>query len=229
MCSMIIKFFLFLLILQISNAERTYNSFTNFFELTKIIESNVLAGKSNNITFVELAQIFEDSCLEPGGLLLNKLRRICIPQEHRRLIQYPPTFNLSDFWTHWKYYTPTNLIIDIYNIQVVEIDVNTLTISIYLEMTWKDPRPVLLARTTFENIYLGMDDEKEIWSPQIEIRSNKMWQNRQGNELKLRKLSYGAKMVKSFDLTTKVKCEMDFQTFPFDKHECNLEVIIEHP
>ena len=29
---------------------------------------------------------------------------------------------------------------------------------------------------------------------------------------------------KRFDLSTMIKCDMDFQKFPFDKHICNLEV-----
>ena len=56
--------------------------------------------------------------------------------------------------------------------------------------------------------------------------------NRQGEEIALtRRCSNieclrkgGITGYKNVQLTTKVRCEMDFQTFPFDKHGCNLEV-----
>ena len=34
----------------------------------------------------------------------------------------------------------------------------------------------------------------------------------------------GAMASKNYIFNTLVKCEMDFQTFPFDQHTCNLEV-----
>ena len=33
-------------------------------------------------------------------------------------------------------------------------------------------------------------------------------------------------LTKTFSLLTTVKCKMDFQNFPFDKHTCNIEVSI---
>ena len=169
--------FIFVLLLHISNASKaskageTHNNLTNFFELAKTFASNYEAEKPNNITFVQLARIFEDSCKEPGGLLLSKLR-ICIPVEHKWLIQYPPTMKLSDIFREcWSCNTPTNMTVKISNVQVIEIDVHTLTISMYLLMTWEDQRPVLMTWTALETIYLGIDDEKEIWFPQIKIRS----------------------------------------------------------
>ena len=225
---MITKSFILVLLLHISNASNageTHNNLTNFFELTKTFESNVLAGKTNNITYVELTRIFEDSCLEPGGLLFSK-RRICIPQEHRRLIQYPPSTKLSDLSRDWC--TPTNLTIEIKGVEVVEIDVHTLTINMLLQTTWKDPRPVLMTWTPYEEINLGMDEEKEIWSPRIGIWSNKMSENRQLKGFYLKKSSnsttYGAEVFQSFSITTKVEFAMDLLNFPFDKHTFNLEV-----
>ena len=225
---MIAKSFIFVLLLHISNASKageTQNNLTKFFELAKTFQNNVLAGKTNNITTVHLARIFEKSCFETGGLLLSK-KRICIPEEDRFLIQYPPSMKLSDLSRDW--YTPTILTIVIGSVEVVEIDVHTLTISMILKITWKDQRPVLMTWTPYEKINLGMDEEKEIWSPRIGIWSKKMSENKQLKGFNLKKSSnsttYGAEVFKSFFITTKVKCAMDFQTFPFDKHECNLKV-----
>ena len=225
---MITKSFTFVLLFHISNASNageTHNSLTNFLELAKIFQINVLAGKTNNITAVELARIFEKSCLETDGLLLSKLR-ICIPEEDKFLIQYPPSMKLSDLSRDWC--TPTNLTIEIKGVEVVEIDVGTLTISMVLQTTWKDPRPVLMTWTPYEEINLGMDEEKEIWSPRIGIWSKKMSENRQLKGFYLKKSSnsttYGAEVFQSFDITTKVKFAMDLLNFPFDKHTFNLEV-----
>ena len=233
---MITKSFIFLLLLHISNAsyaEETHNNLTNFLKLAKTFESNHKAGKHNDITYVQLAKKFEDSCLEPGGLLLSK-KRICIPEEHKLLIQYPPTMNWGDLQKcSWcsecsQCYTPTILNFTIGSVEVVEIDVDALTISMNLKTFWKDQRPVLMTRTSLEIIHLGMDEEKEIWLPRIGIWSNRMSQNIQRKQFCLRKSSnsttYGAEVLKDFSITTKVKCAMDFQTFPFDKHSCILEV-----
>ena len=212
--SMVTKLFIFMLLLQVSNAGQTYNNLTNYFQIEKSYFSN-----NNNFTVVQLAEIFKKSCLEPGGVLLSK-SRICIPAEHEWLSQYPPTTTTVWFWKLFS--SPVNMTIEIYNIQVVEIDV-------HLVVTWEDNRPVLFTLTSLEVIYLGMDDEKEIWSPKIGIRSNMVSKNIQGKEIGLARpwlWRYGANITNSFYLTTKVKCEMDFQTFPFDNHVCNLEVII---
>ena len=86
--SMITKILIFVLLLHLSNAGETHNNLTNFFELKKTFESNFKANRTN-----ELARIFEKSCSDTGGLLLGK-KRICIPQEDKFLIQYPPTIKL---------------------------------------------------------------------------------------------------------------------------------------
>ena len=221
---MITKSFILVLLLHISNASNageTHNNLTNFFELKKTFESNFKANRTN-----ELARIFEKSCSDTGGLLLGK-KRICIPQEDKFLIQYPPTMKWSDLSRDWCC-TPTILNFIIGSVEVVEIDVDALTIYMNLRITWKDQRPVLMTWTPNEKVYLGMDEEKEIWSPMIGIWSNKMSENKQGKEFSLKKSSNsttnGAEGFQRFYLTTKVKCAMDFQTFPFDKHICNLEV-----
>ena len=84
-----------------------------------------------------------------------------------------------------------------------------------------------------EAIYLSTSEEKEIWSPQIVVGSNMVSQDREGEEIALTikcgkieclRKKGGVIGSKNVQLTAKVRCEMDFQTFPFDKHICNIEV-----
>ena len=106
-----------------------------------------------------------------------------------------------------------------------------------LAITWDDHRLQLDTEKQRETVYLSTNEEKEIWSPQIVVGSNMVSQDRQGEEIALtRRCSNieclrkgGITGYKNVQLTTKVRCEMDFQTFPFDKHVCNLEVSILHP
>ena len=70
------------------------------------------------------------------------------------------------------------------------------------------------------------DEQKEIWSPQIGIRTRMVSQNEQGLGFGVYKTS-GWRwpwVSRKVDLTTKVKCPMNFQNFPFDNHSCKLEV-----
>ena len=70
-----------------------------------------------------------------------------------------------------------------------------------------------------------MMDEKQFWSPQIKIGNNMVWKNKEEQEFGLMKNFLLTKLgIKKFYLSTTVKCDMDFQTFPFDRHVCNLEV-----
>ena len=72
-----------------------------------------------------------------------------------------------------------------------------------------------------------MEEQKQIWSPKIVIGTNMMSETKQAEEIEV---NYPCKewcwesLVKTFFLHTTVKCEMDFQTFPFDNHTCNIEV-----
>ena len=107
-------------------------------------------------------------------------------------------------------------------------------VSMDLAITWNDPRLHLNTEKQEEAVYLSTHEEKEIWSPQIVVGSNMVSQDRQGEEIALNQRCWneecmkkgGVRGTKNVQLTTKIRCEMDFQTFPFDKHICNLEVSI---
>ena len=70
---------------------------------------------------------------------------------------------------------------------------------------------------------LSEDDQKQIWSPSFGIATNLMSETKKAEEMKV---SYWLKvcLMKSYYLITTVRCEMNFQTFPFDSHTCNIEV-----
>ena len=68
-----------------------------------------------------------------------------------------------------------------------------------------------------------LNGDKRIWSPEIVIGTNMVSQVKNG-EVSVAKDSGGILASKDLILNTQVKCEMDYQTFPFDKHICYLEV-----
>ena len=96
----------------------------------------------------------------------------------------------------------------------------------YLSIGWTDPRLKLYRVTEkLEKFYQAEGEQRKIWSPQIIIGANKVFQNKQGLEYGLSKTGRSPALVyKNVHLTTKVKCQMDFPYFPFDKHTCILQV-----
>ena len=120
---------------------------------------------------------FKKSCQESGesnGLLLSN-PLICIPGWCKSIIKYRPTkkeINLID--------------ISMSKIEVIDIDVNTLTISMRQLIRWKDSRFQLFTDSTEEStiedlemFHLSEDEQKGIWSPQIAIGTNKVLQTEQ--------------------------------------------------
>ena len=168
---------------------------------------------------------FKKSCQESGesnGLLLSN-PLICIPGWCKSIIKYRPTkkeINLID--------------ISMSKIEVIDIDVNTLTISMRQLITWKDSRFKLFTDSTeqtttedLEMFHLSEDEFNGIWSPQIAIGTNKVSQTEQnlkcGMVKKVWKSWKWAEVRKHIDLIAKVKCK-DLTSFPFDKHLCTFEV-----
>ena len=86
-----------------------------------------------------------------------------------------------------------------------------------LSVRWKDSRMRL-----YRN-WLSLNGDKRIWSPEIVIWSPMVSQVNNG-EVYVTQDSGGILVSKDLSLNTQVKCEMDYQTFPFDKHICYLEV-----
>ena len=113
---------------------------------------------------------------------------------------------------------------------------HTIRISMSLKVNWNDKRVSVIAGS--ESIYLSTKDQKRIWSPHLVIASNKITLKKEEEEFILKKKSddpiyftfaidNSARASKNYiSVTTLVKCEMNFQTFPFDQHTCKLEVCI---
>ena len=113
---------------------------------------------------------------------------------------------------------------------------HTIRISMSLRVNWNDKRVSVIAGA--QSIYLSTKDQKRIWSPSIAITSNKISLKIEEEEFILKKKSddptystfaidNGAIASKNYiSVTTLVKCEMNFQIFPFDQHTCKLEVCI---
>ena len=202
------KFVIFLLLFQFSNA----GPFKRCLDQKQVINTTSL----NN---------FEKSCKESGeskdGLLLSN-SMICIPSLCKRIMHAKPR----------KYKNMIlNLNIEMSSVEVIEIGLKTMTISMHLSITWTDPRFLLFRSTeNLEKFYLSKDEQKGIWSPQIVVGTKKLLQNEIEMEFGVHKKSNQKSkknvisVTKKVDLTVKVKCELDFQLFPFDKHVCKLEV-----
>ena len=70
---------------------------------------------------------------------------------------------------------------------------------------------------------MSEEDQKQVWSPRIVIGTNMMSKSKEAEEIEVSMWPLNS-LVKTFYLLTTVKCEMNFQTFPFDNHTCNIEV-----
>ena len=199
------KFVIFLLLFQFSNA----GPFKRCLDQKQVINTTSL----NN---------FEKSCKESGeskdGLLLSN-SMICIPSLCKRIMHAKPR----------KYKNMIlNLNIEMSSVEVIEIGLKTMTISMHLSITWTDPRFLLFRSTeNLEKFYLSKDEQKGIWSPQIVVGTKKLFKNELQLEFGVYKIFPKGKAIsvtKKIDLTAKVKCQLDFQLFPFDRHLCKLEV-----
>ena len=210
---MIRKILIFMLLLQLCKAydwKKTHHG--KCYQDAKTIDIT-------NIT------TFKKSCQESGPsngfLLSNPL--ICIPGWCKSIIKYRPTkkeINLID--------------ISMSKIEVIDIDVNTLTISMRQLITWKDSRFKLFTDSTeqtttedLEMFHLSEDEFNGIWSPQIAIGRNKLSQTEQNLKCGMGKKVYEnwvrVEVRKQIDLIAKVKCKY-LTSFPFDKHLCTFEV-----
>ena len=118
-----------------------------------------------------------------------------------------------------KHHGKTELNITLSNVQIIEIGSNEITVSMNTMISWYDKRLIIGVVTAL----LSEDDQKQIWSPKFGIGTNLMSETKKAEEMEVR---YGWEvfLVESYYLITTVRCELDFQTFPFDNHTCNIEV-----
>ena len=149
-----------------------------------------------------------ETCLNEGGEKLSN-GKACIPRKHLTYIQWDPV-NPGK----------TEIQIRLSNVQVIDIGSNVITVSMNTRIKWKDHRLELGVK----KVILSMEDQKQLWSPNIVIGTNMMSKSKEDDEFQVKKYANETTIYHSFYLHTTVKCEMDFQKFPFDKHNCYIEV-----
>ena len=157
-----------------------------------------------------------ESCKNEGGQLFGPGDTLCTPKLRVGfLFDHPPS----------KFTTTGIEEIDIKmsKVEIIEIGVQTFTVSMHLKVSWLEDR--LFFNTKYPGqeaiIYLNKEHQQQIWSPQIVIGTNMMSQTKQGEKFGV---GDGTESFYSYYLTTTVKCEMDYQSFPFDKHICDIMV-----
>ena len=99
------------------------------------------------------------------------------------------------------------------------------TLSLYLEMSWVDPRLKYDPGTS--HVTLHPDNIQKIWRPDIFFRNEK------GSSLSTRpslsnsvlKIHPDRRIFLSRKLETTLRCKMKFHAFPFDKQYCPLDII----
>ena len=167
---------------------------------------------------------WEQMCTMYGGILVDHWQKICIPEDQRRWIQLnPATFDTDGKMKSLK----TEVRISLSKIEIIEIADLTVSLNMDVRIDWYDYR-LSLKSEGIEKIYLGEEEQKQIWSPQILIASNVKSESRKDKLLAFSENPYYStpriEAMKKFSLSTEIKCDMDFRNFPFDEHICYLEV-----
>ena len=173
-------------------------------------------------------------------ILVNDGGDICIPNKYFDKLQFIPSEVIMDERLDIE-------IINIVDFQIIEIGTNELTLSMNIFIHWHDNRLFLTSPGQNSDwIYLSTDNKKRIWSPNLVISNHMFSKTKEGEEFALMNTGYSAVdliqnynsstpivtvleevsnlAMKTFYLSTKIKCDMDFKNFPFDEHVCNLEV-----
>ena len=159
-------------------------------------------------------------CKDDGGEFLDRWKRICIPKMFLGYLLYNP----SPDWTAWK---KTSVNLEVSNLQIIKIGDDTITLTMIMEMTWYENRLKINTQGfgfSFQMISLSKEEQDQVWSPHIVMKNNAVSMSKEGEQFTLMSLWGGLEAIKMFHLSTTVNCEMDFLTFPFDEHTCDIEV-----
>ena len=185
------------------------------------------ANYSGEYSYVTPTPTFEQMCLNGGGILVDRLQKICIPFHYRTWIQSNP--NTQDIWGNIES-LKTEIEIILTKVEIIEIADHTISLNMDVIIDWLDFRLILNTYGGLEKIYLSEEEQKQIWSPQILIASNVKSENMKGIQLGFSENIYAFASLpeiiarKKFHLSATIKCNLDFQNFPFDEHICYLEV-----
>ena len=191
---------------------------------------------SSDYSYTKNSYSWEQTCLNEGGILVDPLMRICIPGSQRLFIQSnPSTLDTDGKWKSSK----TELNYELSKVEIIEIADHAISLNMYVSIVWSDHR-LRLNSKVYEKNYLNEEEHRQIWSPQILIASNVKSENRKDKRLAFYKVYVDSPnteamkkfvmpntqihAMKKFHLSAIIKCDMDFQHFPFDEHICFLEV-----
>ena len=172
-----------------------------------------------------------ETCKNCGGKILghDNVIMICVPNYFKESLSYPPYSRVPMKDGKWN--APlTDINIRMGNVQVISIGTHAVTISMNLEVNWSDYRLKLWNYPPKEYwtwTFLGNDKEFEnlIWFPDIDINNMVSLEEKSEKVSLLRMNNKPIPLVtRTIYLSTTINCEMNFQLFPFDKHDCNLEV-----
>ena len=156
---------------------------------------------------------FKNSCEKTGGELFGWPKTtICIPRKFQSGLQYPPK------------HPHTEVNFSLHQIQVIEIDSNSISITLVSNMTWREHRLELI--TGFQSFYLTKVDLKRIWSPHLFVHDGISFDMKHDEYILSKNEAIGnVSVIENFSrFITKVKCDMDFLKFPFDEHLCIIKV-----
>ena len=122
----------------------------------------------------------------------------------------------------------TDIGITMRDVQVINIGTDTITIDMNFETRWFDYRLKnwnYPPKEYWTWIFLSMEFRNLIWFPDM-IINNLVSEKEIDKKIILLRLENNPipLVVSQFYLSTTVKCQMDFQNYPFDKHVCILEV-----
>ena len=120
-----------------------------------------------------------------------------------------------------------NITLKILDVIGVDETQHTIKLLIYAFIHWQDNR-LNISRSTNRNSY--KINGAEIWYPEIFIANSVQAQNlvsfgKDGGALNALYYYYSNHQIEyATILTVTISCDMNFQYFPFDKHECNLDI-----
>ena len=152
------------------------------------------------------------------GILLDPSKpMICLPKDQVLYIQSPPS-------------SPTNISIELSYIQIIEIDVklNQIAVNMEFKVIWSENGRFDLATPVKEWIIIKEKAiHQRIWTPGTDIRENLVTRKNENHKLQFTKVSEhnnSTWLAMSYNIFTRVKCNMYAPSFPFDEQECTIEV-----
>ena len=182
------------------------------------------ANYSSEYSYATSSYSWEQMCTMHGGFFVDRWKTICIPGNQRLGIQsHPPTLDTDGK----KKSSKTEIWINLSKVEIIKISDHTIALNMVVGINWFDFRLGLNSEMT-EQIYLSEEEQKQIWSPQIFIARNMKSVKTKSKQLGFSKdfafWNERIEGMKKYYLSAAIKCDMDFQNFPFDEHICHLEV-----